>query len=104
MSLQHGSNGGVTGLVDITGTPKFTAKIIRFSETLALSPRGKNGRGGSRWRQHRWCMPGGQLAVSGYVRKDNWPMPTQLRGEAGTITLQFDAGLTQAVAVVVHVC
>lgn len=101
MAIQVGRNAGVTGLIDIQGAPKFTARVYRFSETIQapLRPRVQPGVAAPAFRADPDSM---QLLVSGTARADGFPTPASLRGVSGTITLQFNTGLTQSVPVVVQ--
>ncbi|MEN6532726.1 MAG: hypothetical protein ABFD89_03635 [Bryobacteraceae bacterium] len=94
-----GRNNGVTGLVDITGTPQFFATVRAYTLQLANQSRGRQGRGQGRFSASRPFTPGGSLVVSGVVRQDVPPQPSAWRGETGTITLQFNTGVTQAIPV-----
>ncbi len=98
---QIGRNGGVTGLVDITGTPKFTARIYRWRQALDALERDRSGRGDDAWGSQLTYKTGGNLALAGKVRLDGYPLPDKFKGQAGTIQLQLHTGVTDTLSVIV---
>lgn len=98
-----GRNGGITGLVDITGSPAFHARIYSFTKTLGGSEKDRNGRGSGRWDKARFFRPGGSLVIRGQVRRDGYPLPNDWNGKSGTITLTFERSGTTATEIAVGV-
>jgi hypothetical protein len=88
VSRQKGRNSGVTGLVDITGAPQFYASVYRLNQSLDVPVIDRTGRG-DRWTAVRQLQPGGRVLVSGEVRSDGPPFPTNLRGATGSLTVIY---------------
>lgn len=101
MSIQRGRNSGVTGLVDISGTPKFTVRVYSFQQVLNVNKAGRQGRSQGRWSKSRPYTPGGQLILTGTMQAATPPLPSSFQGEAGSIVLQPATGATVTVAVIV---
>jgi hypothetical protein len=100
MGFDRSRNAGITGLMDIQGTPKFWARIYRFSRQSSAGPIVRTKRGDV-WRRVRQTTPGGTLAIAGKARLDGYPEPDSLKGAAGTITLQYSGAAKITLSVVV---
>jgi hypothetical protein len=100
MSHQKGRNAGVTGLVDISGTPAFTVRVAKFSRATATGAVVRTKRGDT-FKRIRQSTPGSQLLLWGTVSQDGFPEPESLKGAAGTIELQCGRATKQTLAVVV---
>src|SRR4051812_14652707 len=90
MANQRGRNSGITGLIDIQGAPKCTARLYAFSEDLGVQSQNVNGRGRGRWSRNRAFRPGGLLALKGKVIQQAPPTPSEWRGQEGTVVAQFN--------------
>lgn len=99
MPSQKGRNVGVTGLVDLTGTPKFTVRVYSLKKSLAVSEVPLDGRGTGRWSKSRAFRPGGTLALRGEVLVKGFPLPDDFRGQEGTVVLQVHKTRTVTVSI-----
>ena len=97
----RGRNNGVTGIVDISGAPTFTAMIYGWGMGLSNGEADNSGRGDDYWGEMIPVTASGQIALSGKIRADGFPLPATWKSLAGSVTLQFANGLTQTVLVVV---
>src|SRR4051812_25978426 len=100
MSTQRGRNGGVTGLVDIQGTPAFKLKTPKFRQQEGAQALVRTGRGDAR-RRIKQTAPGGTLLLYGEVRGDGFPEPSTLKGCAGAVTLTYSGARKTVLQVVV---
>jgi hypothetical protein len=97
---QRGRNSGLTGVIDVYGTPKFNANITTFTETVGVSSVPLAGRGDSTpWVPSYPINAGGQLVAIGNVQFRQPPLPGQFRGQEGSITLQFHEAAKQTLSV-----
>lgn len=100
MAVNRGRGAGITGaLIDLIGTPKFWLRVYRWERALTIGSRPRNGRGLGRWVKTRPLLPGGKLTCSGKVRFDGFYLPTDWRGQEGSITIQIDTARTETVQV-----
>jgi hypothetical protein len=92
---QVGRNEGITGAVDLPGaSAKFTLIVKRWQPRLTGSTRPRRGRGGGVFATVRWLFSSGNIVLSGQWHAANAPLPSQWKGQTGTITVQPEAGKT----------
>lgn len=85
--------------MDLLGTPQFTAHILAFRRTLSVSQFPRHGRGTGRWAKKRAFLPGGMLALTGECVMRGYPLPSDWRGQEGTITLTFHGSARETLSV-----
>src|SRR6478736_4798772 len=99
-----GRNAGITGLIDLPEVgPKFSAFVGGWERKLDAGDKLRAGRGttGS-FAASRPILSSGNLIVTARLMLDGWPMPSQWRGERGTVTIQYDEGRTETVPIQVR--
>ena len=85
-----GRNSGVTGYVDIQGTPAFTVKVYTFQDVTEASTTDTTGRGSGSFDTSIGGIDSGTLLLRGKVQRKGYPAPANLRNASGSITLTYD--------------
>jgi hypothetical protein len=104
--MDKGRNAGITGIVDITGAPQFTAKVMKFSMSGATADVDTTGQGSDGESSSRAGDENGGLVITAEVRRDGFPVPQKLANAIGTIKIQMDVGIyaTETVRVQSYKC
>lgn len=93
--FQRGAGaGGITGIVDVSGAPQFTAQCLFFDKNGGVKKIVRTGRGNTGIEQTRSGTEVTTILLKGKVIADGFPEPTNLRDASGTITFQFTADPT----------
>jgi hypothetical protein len=102
LSNQWGTNSGVSSLIDLPGaSAKFEVSINRYSVRVNGSTRQRRGRGGGIYRTIRWLFSSGSGWAKGKFIDGGGPMPSEWKGQTGTIIIQVAAGKTISYPVMV---
>lgn len=96
--MDRGRNAGITGYVDLQGTPAFTVRVLRYGIELEAGPLTRTKRGDV-WRRIRQVTPGGRLILRGKVQQAGFPVAASLRDAVGTIKVQYNAAIGATLAV-----
>lgn len=101
MANQRGRNAGVTNLIDLPGlAAKFVVRVYTTKERLSVSSKKRQGRNSTgKWAGSRPMVASGSFACSGKMRIDASPLPSDWRGQEGTLTVQYDMGKTQTIPI-----
>jgi hypothetical protein len=91
MGFQTGSNNGISGLIGLTGTPKFPAKVYAWQELLSGSTLLLAGRGQGAWPGTLFLVPSGNLTIIAEPDPSNLaaPIPTIWAEQTGSIAIQY---------------
>src|ERR1035437_9185587 len=100
MSFDRGRTpSGITGLVDLTGSPQFTLYITSWKRVLTIPTIPRSGRGQPRWESFRQLNVGSQIALRGNATGgpsvvNGYPCPVIIENSIDSVTVQFDTGKT----------
>lgn len=90
MSLDSGSNAGITGIVDIVGAPQFNVRVYMFKDSTGATSVPNSGQSGGNQESSRGGLEVGDLVLDGLVRRDGYPAPSLMKNAIGTITIMYD--------------
>lgn len=103
MSPQKGRNAGVTGIVDFPGVGSgvfFRARVYGYKDSLTTTNKPRAGRGTTgKFRKVRALLSGGQVVVSGKVNTEGYPLPSEWKGQEGSLRLTYASGKYKTVSV-----
>jgi hypothetical protein len=89
MALNRGDNSGLTGVLDITGTPIVGVRVLAWARNEESPLVDRTGPTDQRKVFVHTAGTGG-LVFQGKVARSVYPAPDNLYGQAGTVTLQQD--------------
>jgi hypothetical protein len=89
MTPQRGENRGVTGLVKLSGVPKFRAEITFWQQGLAIASKPRAGRNGGIFPKSRLTAIGGTLTLKGKATSKQPPSTATFQGQEGMVTITW---------------
>lgn len=87
--MNKGRGAGVTGVVDIQGSPQFGVEVLAWSPTETVSSTDNTGQGDLDLGDSLALIQNGTLILRGQVRRDLFPVPTSLKNSSGVVTFTY---------------
>lgn len=97
--MDHGRDAGITGAVDIAGSPQFGVKVLFWNETTDISSVNNTGQGDGDLDDSLALIESGRMLLRGKVRRDLYPFPATLKNASGTLTFTYSAAAGGTAAV-----